>query len=103
MRKLVLATAGAILLSLCNVLADDEPPFTSSDSPSITTEGHGTLTLLPATSGNGSIGMFTPITPRKTCSGECDGNSVGSWTCPDNLSCALDCTQKPPRKYCLKL
>lgn len=82
--------------------AQDSAPIYQSDQQSIFVPGSGTLDLRLSTDKKGAIAEFTPITPLKSCSGSCDGNSVGSWTCPDNMSCELTCS-RPPVKGCTRL
>jgi hypothetical protein len=101
-KSYVLVLAGLIFSSVA--IAQTSEPLSQSPSNQVTISGTGVLSSKKANKGRGTVIMFTPITPAsKPCGGSCGGQDVGSWTCPDNLSCALDCTTRPPRKYCLKL
>ncbi len=60
--------------------------------------GHGFLTSMGVE--NGFMAGFSSAKGKTTCSGSCNGQSVGSWTCPEGKSCSLDCTKNPPAKSC---
>jgi hypothetical protein len=78
------------------------PPKTASDKPEIVAEGAGTLRLRKVK--NGYLAEFKSDKPLSTtCSGSCSGVSVGSWSCSDSYPyCGLDCTKRPPYKWCYK-
>ncbi|MBR1223266.1 hypothetical protein JQ557_35075 [Bradyrhizobium sp. U87765 SZCCT0131] len=104
-RSVAFAVYAAILcaaLVCTNARAQEANPKAQSANTQTRVGNLGTLSLLPATRGIGAIASFARIKPfTHYCSGSCGGVSVGDWQCDGNLSCALDCTTTPPRKYCV--
>lgn len=103
MRLLTRHISILLFLSAATIAAHAAEPLSKSDSSTVKIRGIGTLSLENAKKGDGAVAIFTPLKAKViTCSGSCGGQSVGSWTCPDDQSCSLDCTTNPPTKSCYK-
>jgi hypothetical protein len=90
-----------LFLGAATMVAHGGEPLSKSDSSTVKIKGVGTLSLEKAKKGDGAVAIFTPLKGKViTCSGSCGGQSVGSWTCPNDQSCSLDCTTNPPTKSC---
>ncbi|WP_119270242.1 hypothetical protein [Taklimakanibacter deserti] len=101
MRLLTRQISILLFLGAAPMAAHGAEPLSKSDSSTVKIERIGTLGLEKAQKGDGAIAIFTPLEAKViTCSGSCGGQPVGSWTCPADQSCSLDCTTNPPTRSC---
>lgn len=95
-RSIAYAVALLLPLGAVSLMAEE---ITSKDAIGII-EGIGELELKQSQVGDGSIAEFRSF--KSTCTGTCGGSPVPPWSCSGSKPyCALDCTQSPPRRYCV--
>lgn len=91
----LLVAAFVVSLFGNSVAAQDTPSV--SNSPEISIEGVGTLRTETGSDGDGFLAVFEGVNPlSRSCSGRCGDRWQGSWTCPDDKSCYLNCGSDSP-------
>lgn len=95
MRILFASIVAALIVPLAG-FAQDGPPDLMLE-PQIEIEGMGTLRTETGEGEEGFLAIFESLQPAtKSCSGRCGDRWSGSWTCPDNKSCYLNCSSTDP-------